>query len=717
MQITLRLCTVVLLTLGAGSVKAFELEKGVLADLPFIEPLDTEGPLYPGHIRIDLSPYPSRPLPMLLDTGAEHSVMTPLYARALRISVRKHRDSSYYRRSTLLGRDLEFLVDARSSDTGSRTGWEFGLLGANFLRPYVVEVDYQEKRVRFLDPKIFGVSEARAEPGEWVLPMRFTNGRPTVQIDIGSGTAHFLMDTGAPSDLILSEEKARQLEIEVPPNAETVMGQNVVGKARSLSFFVPAVRLGGHEVENLVLNVNTREGSTYRTTNIAGPDQAFLGNSFLSRFRVRFDYPNGKIALLPVVTPPPPEEVGPYLEAEEAAPQGGEAVATDPGQPMFVPVDLNPARAAVRYEQEVWLDLDAPTEQERVEGPVAWVEVRGWAGAGQRVEHDVVVIIDISGSTAYASGADVDGDGRVGRRSRRHDSWRSFNPARLSSDDGDTVLAAELLATRRLAERLNPGSTRVGIVSFASGARLDAPVGSSRGQLNAALDRLDRSFGSGMTNMEAAVDLAREALGVARPTDQTDRNQSILLLSDGYPTTPKNPQRAAYAAARRAAASGIRVHTFALGLGELQRDDVFVEMAFASGGSHVRVEDPAAIVHELSRVRLTDLASVEVENLSKKVRGRATRVFPDGSFDSLVPLTPGLNQIRVTAIGDSGGTAGTEREVFYQKRPPSPDGEELEAFLEKLRTRTIETRMAGEAQQAPTEDEGDRHLEIEPEKR
>jgi len=69
---------------------------------------------------------------------------------------------------------------------------------------------------------------------------------------------------------------------------------------------------------------------------------------------------------------------------------------------------------------------------------------------------------------------DVDGDGKVGRRSKRkREAWRNFNPAYLSNDPGDTVLAAELLATRRLVERLGPGRTRIGIV-LEGGYDLDA---------------------------------------------------------------------------------------------------------------------------------------------------------------------------------------------------------------------------------------------------
>ena len=61
-------------------------------------------------------------------------------------------------------------------------------------------------------------------------------------------------------------------------------------------------------------------------------------------------------------------------------------------------------------------------------------------------------------------------------------------------------------------------------------------------------------------------------------------------------------------------------------------------------------------------------------NLSTESRGRATRVFPDGSFDSLVQLVPGLNRIQIEVIGGDGGRTRAVREVFYERPPPTVSG-------------------------------------------
>lgn len=276
----------------------------MLADLPFLEEVPQFGPLGDHHIAIDIARPGNRPFPILLDTGAEGSVLTPRYARELGVSVRRTRDRPY-RRDTLL-RPLEFWIDG-TSDTGARR-FETGLLGGNFLQKYVVEVDYEARRVRFLDPKQRPVSEEDAEPGEVVVPMRLTNTGPSIEIELGDGSAWFLMDTGAPSDLYIAEEKAGKLGIGYA-EGELLLGKNLYGDDRSSVVSLPSARVGGHEIPEVRLAVALRKGSSFRVTNVAGVDGALLGNDFMRRFRVRFDYQNRKVALLPVAGPPPGDAV------------------------------------------------------------------------------------------------------------------------------------------------------------------------------------------------------------------------------------------------------------------------------------------------------------------------------------------------------------------------------------------------------------------------
>ena len=210
--------------------------------------------------------------------------------------------------------------------------------------------------------------------------------------------------------------------------------------------------------------------------------------------------------------------------------------------------------------REIWLEWRTPAEGQRFAGPVGWTGVEGWAGVGDPVDHDVVLVIDVSGSTAIASGVDIDGDGSVGRYNKRRENWRSFNARQLSSDPGDTVLAAELLASRRLVEVLDPDRTRIGIVSFSDGASLLAPLGSERAKIEAALKQLDQAFGSGATDMGRAIDRGVEALLAGRTPGAPPRRRTLLVLSDGWPTAPVSEKVAAQAALDAAARAAESVH-------------------------------------------------------------------------------------------------------------------------------------------------------------
>jgi predicted aspartyl protease len=695
------LCAIlgIMVAVAAGAAP----DGGVLAEFPFLDEIPDYGEVDAGHIAIDLSPYPTRRFPLLLDTGASSSVMTPRYARSVGVSVRAAKDS-FYRKSTVLGRDLQFWVDTRRSDTGRWALRDVGVLGGNFLDRYVVEVDYEKRRVRFLDPDRHAVSEDSAAPGEIVVPMRLSDHRPALEIRLGSGSAWFIMDTGAPHDLGISEEKARALGLEAGPEDRAVAGRNYLGSDRWLSKKIRRATVGSFDVIDPTLSIAIQEGSSYRTTNLAGADQAILGNEFMRRFRVRFDYPHRKLSLLPR----PPESIAAEAAAHdlpEAAPEPTpvpeRAVSGAPPPLPQVEPDA-PARVAAPREHQVWLELTSPSEGAVAAGAVDWIEVAGWAGSRKTVAYDIAVVVDVSGSTAYASGVDVDQNGKLGKARRRRENWRNFNPRHFCSDPGDTILAAELRATQRLVDLLDPNRSRIGLLSFADHGQLHAAIGSDREVFSDVLQALEQSFGSGWTNLAHAVRLATEALVNASKGELDPPLRAILILSDGYPTFPgseENAAKAALDAAQEADALDVRIYTFALGLGEIREEDVFAKMAIVTGGEHVRVDKPGEIVQELPLINLAQVADVAIQNVSADERGRATRILPDGSFDGFVKLHPGENRIRVTARAEGGAERSVERRLWFESREPR-DAREAEAFarereklLGDLRVRTVEAEL------------------------
>ncbi len=348
------------------------------------------------------------------------------------------------------------------------------------------------------------------------------------------------------------------------------------------------------------------------------------------------------------------------------------------------------------------------------------MEVKGAAGAGSSLAYDLVIVLDLSVSTRLPSGVDVDGDGRVGRSAPeiREDYWGSAAPEKLCDDLEDTIAAAEFAAARRLLAVLDPGSTRVGLVAFGDDGVLEAPVGSSRRQLEDALRVLDGKHGwYGGTNYAGALRTALRALSEA-PADARQRRRTIAFLSDGFPTLPlppkDRPPKEARLAAAEAAAAGVKIEVFALGPEAIRGEEVLRDIAAATGGGLDLLERPGDVLFHLPVIELSDVRTLAVENATTGQPARAVRLFPDGSFDAIAPIAAGRNRLRVTATTASGASASAERDVVFAAATPEQGVVDLE--VERLRKllhdRTVEMQIVEEIRRKRREDQQRRQLEI-----
>ncbi len=328
---------------------------------------------------------------------------------------------------------------------------------------------------------------------------------------------------------------------------------------------------------------------------------------------------------------------------------------------------------------------------------VAEIEIGGRGGRWEAAFHDVLIAIDESESTLVATGRDIDGNGRVGRNRswKRHvASFERPVEFQASGDPGDTVVSAEVAAARRLIAQLDPETMRVGLVSFAGTAWVDAPLGPPAATMRQ-LAVYTAGYHDNGTSIAAALEAAFAELNARRDPERA-RHRAILLLSDGQPTFPTREEgrEAALEAADRLAAYGVPVHTFALGPQALAQLALYREIAARTGGRFVPVEHPAEVVSLLRSVRLTGLDRVAVRNLTTGARADRLRILPDGSFRAALPVAPGANQIEVTAEIEGREPLAVRRLVTVYEGAPTTDAlaPELPAAEENAARRERERR-------------------------
>jgi Mg-chelatase subunit ChlD len=182
---------------------------------------------------------------------------------------------------------------------------------------------------------------------------------------------------------------------------------------------------------------------------------------------------------------------------------------------------------------------------------------------------------------------------------------------------------------------------RIGVVEFDKNAELVAPLTPNRAAVIAALDGLDRS---GDTNLAAGIETALAGFEKgARP----DSSRVMLLFTDG-----KSDARRALWAMEVARQRGVAIHTLLLGSDE-QGAKLLREIAEGSGGSFIRVTDPAELPEAFLNLRTTGIERVALRvNDSSPI----PTVLTGGTFSARVPLRVGENEIVATATSLDGRT-------------------------------------------------------------
>jgi Mg-chelatase subunit ChlD len=353
---------------------------------------------------------------------------------------------------------------------------------------------------------------------------------------------------------------------------------------------------------------------------------------------------------------------------------------------------------------EPWVQIRSPKDGAQITQEQEYLLVSGKVASGTVSSSlvDVVLVLDVSGSTAYYAGTDFYEFSQLPNfyvRIRPSKCPGNFKPGRHNLRT--SILAAEIVASRRLLSQLNPETTRVGVVTFADEVSVRQPLTHDFAEVRSALDLIYKRGPLGGTNMVDAIRVATDELLVKGQSEKyLDSTKALLLMTDGFPTLPAGdcPSFQADAdlaidAARRAGQAGVSVHVFALGEEALSNPRAAVGIAKESGGTYTAVTRPADVLAIVDNVSAVGVNFLHVTNETMGQKALQSRLAADGFFASAVPLVEGLNRIQVLARSSDGAIGKDTITVHYQAG--AERSLELEVFIEREKSLKLEVKRLG----------------------
>lgn len=250
----------------------------------------------------------SEPLWFALDTGAGGSVVNTATAEALGLKLEGshrargaagHAPSAIVRGVRLdIGgarlEDLSVQTIALTSIENAMGHKMDGILGSEFFRRYVVELDYEKLLVNVYEPAGF-----EYKGGGESLPLTFELNHPYVSAKVAMPgrepvEGRFVLDTGSNFPLILLDSFVREKRLN-ESNAKTLKttGRGVGGEVAMPVGRTGRLLLGSYSLENPVTSFP--QSGWFAREGAAGN----IGGAILRRFKVTFDYSRSRMVLEP----------------------------------------------------------------------------------------------------------------------------------------------------------------------------------------------------------------------------------------------------------------------------------------------------------------------------------------------------------------------------------------------------------------------------------
>ncbi|HEV8398427.1 MAG TPA: PDZ domain-containing protein [Gemmatimonadales bacterium] len=238
---------------------------------------------------------------LVLDTGDPHTLLDSAWALGIGALPFGKLDQFTEARvdSIALGelRLRNYRVDLAQTDLISQASGRpiRGLLGAEVLRRFTVEIDPGERRVKLYDPATYWYSG----PGTVVsmVPRRgVVVARARLKISGGRTVkANLVLDTGASRECLIFSRRfvSRHAQLDRLRNVESVVGVGLRGQFNGRIVRVEELRLGPFLARGPTAGLP--DSGTERILDIA--EDGVVGNQMLSRIGVVFDYARDRMIL------------------------------------------------------------------------------------------------------------------------------------------------------------------------------------------------------------------------------------------------------------------------------------------------------------------------------------------------------------------------------------------------------------------------------------
>lgn len=171
-----------------------------------------------------------------------------------------------------------------------------GLLGTNFFRNFVVEIDFRRKQLTIWDPSEYTPARKFQE-----LEVHFKNNKPYIHCPTrifpdSTLNMELLFDTGAGLPLLLHNNTHPSLAL--PEKTITGrIGMGIGGMMKGYIGKINSVKIGAHEFHQLITSFQDLEDPLVQHE--TKTRNGLIGNQILSKFNLVIDFPRNKLYLKP----------------------------------------------------------------------------------------------------------------------------------------------------------------------------------------------------------------------------------------------------------------------------------------------------------------------------------------------------------------------------------------------------------------------------------